>query len=351
MKEFDKFFKNDGMYWNARKTLTYNSLYNFIVGMRGSGKTFGAGALAAERFLQGKGKFIYLRRYSTELVGLTSGIMPTFYDELQAACPSHKFEVSNDLFTIDEMHAGWAVPLSTSNIRKSISYKDVGLIVFDEFIIDNKGVYHYLQKEVNLFNTFYQTVVRNLDRFVPILFLSNAVTVSNPYFDFYHIDKPRDGERIRRYGQDKLILVENVVPPENAKRVKQSAWYKVNAGTEYADYAVDNAWLLDNTDFIAKKNRRCVYTMSLRYMGKWLGIWMDPQDWIYYVSRDVDLQYPRKYSVTTDDHKPNVLLLKGARKLPFMVELEDAYEQGCVRYENMQLKNEFRDIMRMSKNR
>ena len=34
MKEFDKFFKNDGMYWNARKTLTYNSLYNFIVGMR-----------------------------------------------------------------------------------------------------------------------------------------------------------------------------------------------------------------------------------------------------------------------------------------------------------------------------
>ena len=337
------------MYWNPRRTRSYNSLYNFIVGMRGSGKTFGAVADCCDRFLDGKGKFIYLRRYSTELEGLTNGIMPSLFQNLSLAVPQHKFECKNDMLYIDELHAGWALPLSTSNIKKSFDFTGVTTIIFDEFIIDNKGVYHYLKNEVNLFNTLYQTVVRDLSKFVPVFFLSNAVSISNPYFDYYHLDKPINGNKIRRFGKNKRLLVESVVPPENVDRVKRSAWFEINGGTEYAEYAVDNTWLLDNNDFIEKKNAKCEYCMTLRYKGKAMGIWQDPDNWIYYVSNDVDMQWPRIYSVTTDDHKPNILMFKAARKLPFMVELEDAYNYGAMRYETIQLKNDFREIMRLGR--
>ena len=349
MKDFDKLFRNEDMYWNPRRTRSYNSLYNFIIGMRGSGKTFGGLADCCDRALDKKGKFIYLRRYSTELDELTHGVRPSLFQKLSALVPQHKFECKNDLMYIDDVHVGWAVPLSTSNIKKSFDFENVSTILFDEFIIDNKGVYHYLKNEVNLFNTFYQTVVRDLSRFVPVFFLSNAVSISNPYFDFYHLDKPINGSKIRRFGKKKLLLVENVVPPANVERVKHSAWYDINEGTEYADYAVDNSWLLDNQDFIAKKTSKCVYDMTLRYKGRAMGIWQDPYDWIYYVSNDVDMQYPRIYSVTTDDHKPNILMFKAARKLPFMLELEDAYNYGAMRYETMQLKNDFREIMRLGR--
>lgn len=347
MQDFDRCFKNPDLYWNPRKTRSYNSLYNFIIGMRGGGKTFGALALTAERFLSGKGKFVYVRRYCSELEDLTNGKRPNLYSKLQKFVPEHKFKCENDMMYIDEQHAGWAVPLSTSNIKKSFDMDDVDTILFDEFIIDNSGVYHYLRNEVNLFNTLYQTIVRDLNRFVPVFFLSNAVSVSNPYFDFYHLDRPMDGASIRRFGKNKRLLVESVVPKENVKRVKRSAWYEIMADTEYADYAVENKWLMDNTDFIEHKTKNCVYYMTLRYNGHEIGIWQEPQDWIYYVSRDVDDQYPRKYSVTTDDHKPNVLLFSAAKHLGFMEALRTAYEYGCVRYESMQLKNEFKDIMRM----
>ena len=90
--------------------------------------------------------------------------------------------------------------------------------------------------------------------------------------------------------------------------------------------------------------------MTLRYKESWIGIWFDDIQWLYYVSDDVDLQYPHVYSVTTDDHKPNIMLFHAGRKLPWLKGLQDAYEMGAVRYETIKLKNWFRDIMRMCNN-
>ena len=335
------------MYWNPRRTRSYNSLYNFIVGMRGAGKTFGALADCSDRFDKGKGKFIYLRRYSTELDGLTNGPMPALFSKVQSMIPEHKWECKNNMFYMDDEHCGWAVPLSTSNIMKSFDFMGVSTIIFDEFIIDNRGVYHYIKNEVNLFNTFYQTVVRDMSKFVPVFFLSNAVSISNPYFDFYHLDKPADGQRIRRFGANKGILVENVVPPRNAEKVRNSAWFDINAGSEYAEYAVDNQWLLDNEDFVEKKPYTVQYDSTLRYNGHDIGVWIEPSNWVYYISNDVEANFPRYFAVTADDHKPNVLLLQAAKKLPVIHALKTAYEAGAVRYESMKLKNEFKDIMRL----
>ena len=47
---------------------------------------------------------------------------------------------------------------TTASILKSDAFPDVKLIIFDEFIIDNRGTYHYLKDEVTKFLDLYETV-------------------------------------------------------------------------------------------------------------------------------------------------------------------------------------------------
>ena len=110
---------------------------------------------------------------------------------------------------------------------------------------------------------------------------------------------------------------------------------------------MDNQWLLDNEDFVEKKPYTVQYDSTLRYNGHDIGVWIEPSNWVYYISNDVEANFPRYFAVTADDHKPNVLLLQAAKKLPVIHALKTAYEAGAVRYESMKLKNEFKDIMRL----
>ena len=337
------------LYWDISRTLSYNCLFNFVLGMRGGGKTYGSLKYCIEQYLKNlkagrKWQFIYMRRMKTELEKLTISRGGRLFKAVENEFPTHKLTAESNTLYCDKEIIGYSVPLSTASILKSDAFPDVQMIVFDEFIIDNRGTYHYLKDEVTKFLDAYETIARGRD--VKVFFLSNAVSVTNPYFDYFHLDKPFNGD-IQRFGKSKEILVQNFVSPALSNMRKTSRFGNIIDGTEYSDYAFDNEWLLDNTDFIEHKTQRSEYFITLRYKDNWIGVWIDRTQWLFYVSDDVDLQYPRKYSVTTDDHKPNVMLFAAAKKLGWLKQLIDAYQLGAVRYENMKLKNWFRDIMRM----
>lgn len=339
----------ENFWWDIKRTISYNCLYNFIIGNRGAGKTYGSLKYCIEKYLSEREhgrtwQFLYVRRYSTELQKLTMSRGGRLFQAVKKEFPEHDLKAESNVLYCDGEVMGYAQPLSTASILKSDSFPDVWVILFDEFIIDNSGTYHYLQDEVRKFFDLYETVARMRD--VRVFFLSNAVTVTNPYFDFLHLNKPYNGD-IQRFGNSKDILVQNVANTAMIEYKKQTRFAKLIEGTEYSDYAIDNEWLLDNTDFIEKKTQRCEYYVTLLYKDTAIGVWLDPKQWLYYVSLDVDKNFPHVFSVTTDDHKPNVLLFKAGRKLNFMKHLVEAYECGAVRYESMKLKNWFRDIMRM----
>lgn len=338
-------------YWDIRLPLSYNCLWNYILGMRGGGKTYGALKWCIEQYLKNlkqkkKWQFIYVRRMKSELEKLTISRGGRLFNAVSKEFPTHTLKAESNVLYCDKEICGYAISLSTASIMKSDSFPDVQVIIFDEFIIDNRGTYHYLKDEVTKFLDLYETIARGRD--VKVFFLSNAVSIANPYFDYFHLDKPQN--EIQRFGKAKQILVQNFVSEELSEIKKQSRFGQIIAGTEYSDYAYDNEWLLDNTDFIEKKNQKCRYYVSLRYKDNWIGVWLDTDNWIFYVSEDVDLQNPNKYSVTTDDHKPNIMLLHSAKKLPFMRKLIESYELGAVRYESIKLKSWYRDIMRMCYN-
>ncbi len=287
---------------------------------------------------------MYIRRMKAELDKLTTMRNGRLFNAVQKEFPENTLKAESNTLYCDGKIMGYSQALSTASILKSDAFPNVNLIIFDEFIIDNRGTYHYLKDEVTKFLDLYETIARGRD--VTVLFLSNAVTITNPYFDYFHLNKPANGN-IQRFGSSKEILVQNFVSQPLSIMKKQSRFGQIINGTEYLDYAYDNEWLLDNTDFIAQKPRRCEYFLTLLYKDTKLGIWLDNKDWMYYVSLNVDEQYPKVYSVTTDDHKPNVMLFHAGRKLPWLKNLQDAYEMGAVRYESIKLKNWFRDIMRM----
>lgn len=340
-----------GIYWDINKTLSYDALYNFIISMRGGGKTYGTLKYCVEKHLKEKRnkkcwQFVYVRRQENELKKLTIQRNGRLFNAVRKEFPDHILKAESNTLYCDGEVMGYAVQLSNAFIAKSDPMPDVQMIIFDEFITKKQS--SYLNDEVTTFLELYESIARtgSDSRIVKVFFLGNAITQTNPYFEYFRLDRPYAGE-YKRFGATKDILVQDVSVPELQEKKHKSRFGQMINDTEYAAYAIDNEWLDDNTDFIQKKNKNCQYRMAIRYKDTWLGVWFDELGWTYYISTSVDLQNPNKYSATTDDHKPNIMLIKSAKRMNCFRHLIDCYNNGAIRYESVKLKNWFRDIIRM----
>lgn len=325
-------------YWDIGKSLSYQCLFNFIVGPRGNGKTFGFKQWAIRDFIRNGNQFIYVRRYKEEF----RAKIDKFFDDIHDKFPMHELEVytKGNCFMIDHEVAGYYIPLSTAKTAKSVPYPLVTKICFDEFIIDS-GNYHYLKDEVTAFLELYMTIARSRD--VTVYFLSNSVTSTNPYFSYFNVRLPY-GNDIARQGD---VLVEKVRSIEWEKYMSETRISKLVKGTPYYDYAIKNEFLRDNKTFVQKKTANSEYYFTLIYKGIKYGVWIDYLAGLLFVSENVDLNYPNVYSFTSDDHSPNMILLKGGVK-PFKIKLFcQQYQLGSVRFESVKIKAEMMEAMRM----
>ena len=351
------------MWWNPNRTASYNCLFNFIIGMRGAGKTYGFLKRNISRFLKSPAtkphQFVYMRRLKEELKKLTTAQNGRLFDAVAKEFPDHILRAEGDTLYVEGTKGyntknsricGYGIALSTSSKLKSDAFPHVREIGFDEFIIDNTRTYHYLPDEVRKFLDAYETIARpGNDPNRPdtiVWFLSNAVTINNPYFAEFKLSPPMNGD-IQRFGKAKDMLVQNVVNNTLSERKKSTRFGQMISGSHYEEYAYENQWLMDDERFVEKKTQRCSYYLSLRYRDEWLGIWYDPLQMLFYVSHDYDPQYPVQYSATTDDHQPNTLLFRRSRSQSYIRTLLDAYDAGAVRYESVKLKAWFREIVGM----
>ena len=205
--------KPKAMYYDPNKTLSKQRLFNFVIGARGCGKTYGAKRVAIQNFLRRGQQFVYLRRYETEM---PAAEMRNFFDDIWYEFPDHEFKADRGLFRIDNEIAGWYFALSKATMLKSIPFPNVNLIIFDEFIIE-VGVYHYLPNEVHTFLECYSTISR--DRDITVLFLSNAITMTNPYFLYFKIGLEK-GQTVKLTPFISLELIQNKHYEEHVKQTK-----------------------------------------------------------------------------------------------------------------------------------
>lgn len=324
------------MYWDINKSLSYNCLFNFIVGARGVGKSYGAKNFAIKNYINKGEQFVYVRRFEDEL----KPVLPKFFDDIKDKYPSHEFKVKSKEFKIDDEVAGFGIALTTAKKLKSNPFPNVSLIIFDEFILD-KGYQHYIPDEVTNFLELYLTIARTRD--VRVYFLSNALSVTNPYFMYFGLQLPY----MKNISAKNDILIEMVVADEYAQKAKETRFGKLIEGTQYADYAIDNAFLRDNNDFIAKKTAKSRILFIMRYRETDFGVWFDSEQSLMFISYDIDPNCKERYSATLADHKPNFALLKGNRRSLFQVLLR-YYKNGAVFFESMNIKNTMIDLFKLT---
>ena len=119
-------------------------------------------------------------------------------------------------------------------------------------------------------------------------------------------------------------------------------------GTNYADYSIENKFLLDNNTFIEKKGAKARYFFTFIYNDNKYGVWLDMHEGKMWVSEDVDPSFIVTYTLTMKDHKPNTMLLKNKRRAGLFYKFIECYKQGNVYFESMNIKNICYEVIRMT---
>ena len=336
-------------YWyDYDKILGFNATYNFLVTSRGLGKTYGALKLCVKDFLKNGNEFIYLRRYKTELQSASKHLFDSLnlnkeFEDYTLLCEGYKLFVQKK--TDDEKEKpekqlmGYCLALSTANILKSTNFSKVRTIIYDEFLL-GPGVFHYLPNEVEAFLDFYETAARMRD--VRVFFLGNAITQSNPYFNYFRLTLPYNSNF--KTFKNGLIVVNYATNEDYVQAKKVTKFGQIIEGTHYSNYAIENDWLSDDEAFIEKKVGYCKNISTVKLGGRMYGIWRSTDNKRYYISEDYDPCNICIMSLDREDHDEETILAS-ARSNPFFKFVLDNFRVGNVRFENINIKNEFLNII------
>lgn len=327
------------MYLDLSKILSYNALLNFIIASRGTGKTYSTTKFVAKKFITSGEEFVYLRRYKSEL----QKSIPNFWNALLSndEFKGHTLSRKANNLMIDDKVCGYGLTLSTAQQLKSTNFPKVKYIIFDEFILED-GQGHYLKNEVDIFLGIIETISRLRD--IKVICLGNSANIVNPYFLFFNIHLPYNNEIITF--KDGLIALQYASSQEYIKVKKESKFGKLVENTSYEDYAINNKFVNDNKDFVEKKDKDSKFSFSFIYKDTRFGVWIN---WItgkMYVSQDY-LENGIVFACTSQDHKPNTMLMSIAKKYNCWNNFINAFKLGNLYYENTKIKNISYDVMKM----
>lgn len=339
--------------------LTYNRIYNFVIGVRGGGKTFNLLKYSIEKYLKDGSEFIYLRRHVTQLdEACISGKDGDLFAYLryEGYFSDHELKVKANKsggynFYCDGKLMGYGKALITSMSRKSLALPNVKLIIYDEFIIDDKvgNREKYLgggEGEVFIFNNFYETVTRGRD--IPVFFIANAFSMVNPYFTHYQIRFQPDGSNRVHKGKFWTCIVWS--HKSFIKERSKTQFYQANVGTKFHDHAFNNSFYMDVKDFISKRDPDSEHHFSVVYLGKTYGVWVNWNAGKYYISTKGASTSPQKtISMSLADNKPNNVNIRRYKNYPFIKAFRLAFDTNSVYYDTQETYNNMNEILYLLK--
>lgn len=307
--------------------------------------------MCVKDYLKNGNQFIYLRRYKTELSSASKHLFDALninkeFKDYNLLSEGNKLFIQKKKLDDDESNEkpekqliGQCVALSTANILKSTNFSQVRTIVFDEFLL-GPGVFHYLPNEVEAFLDFYETVARMRD--VRVFFLGNAITQSNPYFNYFRLTLPYNSDF--KTFKNGLIVVNYATNENYVNEKKHTKFGQLIDGTHYSEYAIENDWLSDDDAFIEKKVGYCRNISVVKLHNKMYGIWQSTENRRYYISEDYDPCNICIMSFDKADHDEETILAS-ARSNPFFKFVIENFRVGNVRFESINIKNEFLNII------
>lgn len=323
----------DNIYYSIYKLLSYDYLWNMVIGERGNGKTYGVKKMFINNFIKHNRQFVWIRRYETEFDDFEE-----FFSDIikNNEFPDHELTVKGKKLYCDKKLMGFGIPLSKGITKKSVNYSGVTDICFDEFLIPKGSNYHYLNNEVFRLFDLYETIARL--RRVKVYMLANSISQNNPYFREFNIKLKGQFNKI-----NKQLIVEVTNTEEYREVKKMSDFAELVKGTGYDKYAIDNEFIEDNYNFIAKKSETSINRFNIKFDKVILGIWVDAKEGKLYVSRKYNPEAPM-YCITVDHLQPNYLILKSNSN--YMDMLKNAYTYGFIYYEDIKLKGYMENVQK-----
>ena len=236
--------------------------FNIATGPRGTGKTYGA----LKDLTETRTEFIFMRTTKTQLDEIMTEEMSPYRKlnkELGWHVEADKITKNSGAFWWREQRGedlvrvgdplGIALALSTvANIRGFGSTADV--LIYDEFIREEHE--RPLKRQANAFFNAYETINRNreLEGYDPLqaFLFSNSNTLDNDIFiELGIVDIVAKMTRTgKTWWTDErrglCVMLLNDSPISVLKR--DTALYRLTAGTDYSAMAIDNQWAFDESD-------------------------------------------------------------------------------------------------------
>lgn len=306
---------------------------------RSAGKTTYFNRYLINRFKKHNEKFMLLYRFNYELDNCADKFFKEikslfFPDDIMTSNKRQK-GVYHELF-FNDVSCGYAVSINSADNIKKLShfFADTVTMLFDEFQSETNN---YCSNEVEKFISIHTSVSRGGGkqvRRVPVIMISNHVTLLNPYYTALDISSKLQNDTVYLKGDG--FVLEQGFNESVAKKQKESAFNSAFENSDYMSYNTEKVYLNDNSTFIEKVSGKNRYLATIKYNGKDFAIREYAEQGIVYCDENVDSTYPYKIAVTTDDHNINYVILK--QNEPYIALLRYFFEHGCFRFKNLECK-------------
>lgn len=329
-------YLNNG-YVDIKRILDFKMPFNFIVGGRGTGKTYGA----LKHVYENNIRFMLMRRTQAQCDLINKPEFNPFkalaHDlDLDIAVKSISkynsmlIEESEDDFKI----LGYTCALSTIANMRGFDASDVELLLYDEFIPERHE--RQLKNEGSAFLNAYETINRNRELQghdpLQVLCLANAFNMANAIF--LELGLVGIAERMIQkdnnfyLNKDKGILIVLLNESKISEQKRETALYKI-AGGSYTEMALSNDFAYNDADGIITQNLK-EYSL-LCSVGE-ISIYKHKSDRQYYISEHK--------TGTADEFNSDDVGLKRYRK-KYGLRLFSAHMKNKIKFESMLTKSLF----------
>lgn len=326
-------------------------ILRMIIGNRCAGKTTGMLKESLDIHVENSSQTVFLYRTQDEIASSAK-----MYEDVLELYPKYGKAIVNKNIVKGLINAlvlhdaednesviGYGVYFNASDKLKKYSpmFKDVDLIVFDEFILENGG---YLKDEITKFESALRSICRGKGkqvREVPVYMLANYVTLLNPYFIYFGIHKRlRDNTKfLRGHGW----VAQFTVNKDAQKAINESGLAKVFNNSAYQKSCADGTYLCDATAFVEKISGNSNYIFTLVCGKDHYAVREYPEKGIVYIDYTADPNARYVFTFDPSSHNADTLMLSSKS---FIYDyLKRAYDMGLLRFKDLKCKNIVLDIL------
>ena len=343
------------IYWNPSKLIGTGADFMLCIGQRGNGKTYGILKYFLQQYKKTKKRFCYLRRWDEDIKAyrmeqlfapFRNLIDELFGDEFTIVYKNHKFYLVNGNGTkVDTI--GYVLSISSSAHTKSISYTNVGFILYDEFI--RMTGEQELRDEMSRFDNTLSTIIRGDNVNVKVFMLANTVSKYSPFFLRFAID-------INKIDQGTITVKD--IPLETGEILKVALEYcefNEEASKKISKYSTNamiksGKWEIPETDEIPTVpnsiiKEQLLFTIYSEEVNVTVGCFLRREKWAELVKNDQLLYVPKYHTreflvLRTVDKKSSYFHLSKEKSLKYTdyndlgIMLKDIKEQTEIDFDD-----------------